>query len=71
MRKHALVSVFIAAIVVSFFFASELRALDDPLPAWNDGTAKQAILAFVAATTDKPSPKYVPPEERTATLFPK
>jgi phosphoglycolate phosphatase-like HAD superfamily hydrolase len=40
----------------------------DPLPSWNDGPAKQAILDFVRATTDKASPKFVPPEERIATF---
>ena len=43
-------------------------AADDPLAAWNDGPAKQAILAFVAATTEEASPKFVPPEERIATF---
>lgn len=38
----------------------------DPLPAWNDGTAKQAILKFVQEVTDKAGPKYVRPEERIA-----
>ena len=39
------------------------------LPSWNDGPAKQAIVAFVQATTiDKTSPKFVPPEERIATF---
>ena len=33
------------------------QAADDPLASWNDGPAKQAILAFVAATTDQASPK--------------
>jgi FMN phosphatase YigB (HAD superfamily) len=28
----------------------------------------QAVLSFVAATTDKASPKYVPPEDRIATF---
>jgi phosphoglycolate phosphatase-like HAD superfamily hydrolase len=41
---------------------------DDPLPSWNDGAAKQAIIAFVQATTDQASPKFVPPEERIATF---
>jgi hypothetical protein len=27
----------------------------DPLPSWNDGTAKQAILAFVKEVTEKSS----------------
>ena len=38
----------------------------DPLPSWNDGPAKQAILDFVKATTDQASPKFVPPAERIA-----
>jgi len=40
----------------------------DPLPSWNDGPAKQAIVEFVSATTDKSSPKFVPPEARIATF---
>src|SRR5882724_3345374 len=40
----------------------------DPLPSWNDGSAKQAIVAFVRATTDKANPKFVPPEDRVATF---
>jgi phosphoglycolate phosphatase-like HAD superfamily hydrolase len=37
-----------------------------PLPSWNDGPAKQAIVDFVRATTDRSSPNYVVPEERVA-----
>ena len=44
------------------------EAADDPLPAWNDGSAKQAILSFVKDTTDKSSPKYVQPKDRVATF---
>lgn len=40
----------------------------DPLPSWNDGAAKKAILEFVRVTTDKASPKYVPPEQRIVTF---
>jgi hypothetical protein len=40
----------------------------DPLPSWNDGPAKQAIVAFVKETTDQASPKFVPPAERIATF---
>ena len=39
-----------------------------PLASWNDGPAKQAILDFVRATTDRGSPKFVPPEDRIATF---
>jgi phosphoglycolate phosphatase-like HAD superfamily hydrolase len=41
-------------------------AQTDPLPSWNDGPAKQAILEFVRVTTDKASPKFVAPEARIA-----
>src|SRR5271157_4371951 len=40
----------------------------DPLPSWNDGPAKQAILNFVKTTTDKASPQYVQPQDRIATF---
>ncbi|MHC1743336.1 MAG: HAD family hydrolase [Syntrophobacteraceae bacterium] len=40
----------------------------DPLPSWNDGPAKQAIIELVMATIDTGSPKYVPLEERIATF---
>ena len=42
------------------------RADRDPLASWNDGTAKQAIVDFVAAVTDTGGPDYVPPAERIA-----
>jgi phosphoserine phosphatase len=38
----------------------------DPLPSWNDGPAKQAIVDFVHATTEAGGAKFVPPEERIA-----
>jgi phosphoserine phosphatase len=41
---------------------------DDPLSSWNDGPAKQAIVAFVKETTTQGSPKFVPPAERIATF---
>ena len=40
----------------------------DPLPSWNNGPAKQAIIDFVKTTTDKNNSKFVPPEERIATF---
>src|SRR5437762_13158915 len=40
----------------------------DPLPSWNDGPAKQALVEFVKATTTQGSPQFVPPEERVATF---
>jgi len=43
-------------------------ALADPLPSWNEGPTKQAVMEFVRAVTDKSSPQYVPSEKRIATF---
>ena len=40
----------------------------DPLPAWNGGKAKQAVVGFVAKVTTQGSPDYVPVPERIATF---
>jgi 2'-5' RNA ligase/phosphoglycolate phosphatase-like HAD superfamily hydrolase len=45
---------------------TQARAETDPLPSWNDGPAKQAIVAFVKETTDQASAKFVPTAERIA-----
>ena len=48
--------------------ATHARAQTDPLPSWNDGTAKKAIVEFVQSTTMQGSPKFVPTSERVATF---
>src|SRR5262245_26180988 len=40
----------------------------DPLPSWNDGKARQSIIAFVDKVTNKGSPDFVPPADRVATF---
>ncbi len=40
----------------------------DPLPSWNEGPAKQAILDFIRVTTDSGNKDFVPLEERIATF---
>ena len=40
----------------------------NPLPSWNDGPAKKAILEFVAAVTDENGKDYVKPADRIATF---
>ena len=42
--------------------------MSDPLPSWNDGPAKQAIISFVTETVTRGGPKYVEQEERIATF---
>jgi haloacid dehalogenase-like hydrolase len=40
----------------------------DPLPSWNDGPNKKAIMDFVAKMTKEGSPDFVPKAERIATF---
>jgi len=58
------------AVAFGFSFALSLPALaqTDPLPSWNDGAAKKAIIEFVKATTTQGSPKFVAQPERIATF---
>ena len=56
------------ALYLLFFAAAAVYAEHDPLPSWNSGPAKKAILAFVKETTEKSSPKYVQPVDRIATF---
>jgi phosphoglycolate phosphatase-like HAD superfamily hydrolase len=64
---------FLSAVLIALFLAvcvnsTCISAAEDPLPSWNDGAAKQAIVAFVRATTERASPTFVPPEARIATF---
>src|SRR6516162_3700237 len=64
----ALLSLF-AALVLAYGHAPfSVLAQVDPLPAWNEGAAKTAIMAFVQTTTDPTSRNFVPPAERIATF---
>jgi len=49
-------------------FSNVSLALDDPLPSWNNGASKKAIISFVKETTEKSSSKYVEPKDRIATF---
>ena len=48
--------------------AGPADAESDPLPSWNAGPAKDAIVKFVHATTDAASPSFVPLADRIATF---
>ena len=43
-------------------------ATGDPLPSWNDGVPKQAIMDFVTRVTTQGGPDFVPPAARIATI---
>ena len=59
---------FLITVLVGFALVSAIAYAQDPLPSWNDGAAKQAIMDFVRTTTDQASTKFVPPKARIATF---
>ena len=72
MKKFATV---LAVVSIAFLSScshpadhEQTAAVNDPLAAWNEGDAKQAILDFVATVTDPASPDFVPEAERIATF---
>jgi phosphoglycolate phosphatase-like HAD superfamily hydrolase len=60
--------VFAAFAFVWLLVASPLAAAQDPLPSWNDGASKRAIVAFVAQVTKAGTPDFVPVPQRIATF---
>jgi hypothetical protein len=65
LRRRFLAAVLVLAAGLAF---GPALAQSDPLPSWNDGAAKEAIVSFVRATTTQGSPRFVPPAERIATF---
>ena len=56
-------------ILIALLFLSPVAAFAaDPLPSWNDGPAKQSIIAFVEKVTKPGSPDFVSVPERIATF---
>jgi hypothetical protein len=66
MKAHFIHKIVLCSLLVLILPVPARAA--DPLPSWNDGAARQMILEFVKATTDKNSADYVSPEERIATF---
>jgi phosphoglycolate phosphatase-like HAD superfamily hydrolase len=64
MKRRSVVS----AVCILWLVGLARSAWCEPLPSWNDGPAKQAIMEFVRATTDPASSKFVLPEARIATF---
>lgn len=60
MRKLLLFFVFLISV--------EIYADNDPLPSWNEGAVKSALIQFIKDATNKESKGYIPPAERIATF---
>ena len=57
----------VGAITLVLLIGAAAQAAD-PLPSWNDGRAKQAIIAFVDEVTKEGGAGFVAPAERIATF---
>ena len=71
MRRTPRLLAALAATALTFIGAAaaergRAKPPTDPLPSWNDGAAKQSVLAFVERVTREGSPDFVPPESRIA-----
>jgi len=58
----------ILGVTVSFGWSFQASAQNDPLPSWNDTSAKQTIVDFVGRVTKAGGPDFVAPAERIATF---
>lgn len=65
--KRTLQSVVALCLTVGLVGPATAQATD-PLPSWNDGATKQAIIEFVEQVSTPGGPAFVPPPERIATF---
>src|SRR5688500_4579594 len=65
-HEIARIGILVGALLAALFVATVAAA--DPLPSWNDGANKQAIVRFVEQVTRYGSPTFVPIPERIATF---
>ena len=68
MKALAIRLPFATAFMLLGLLTLAAQAQSDPLPSWNNGPAKQAILNLVKDTTTQGSPKFVNPAARIATF---
>jgi hypothetical protein len=69
MRTNIRGQIFIAAALLCLLtLTTAVAQTADPLPSWNEGKSKKAIMDFVAKVTKEGSPDFVPMPERIATF---
>ena len=74
--KSILKTILCLIIITSFSSCNEntqgatnkKSAETDPLPSWNDGASKNAIINYVRDVTDKESENFIPIPERISTF---
>jgi hypothetical protein len=66
-RRATFAALAVIGLVLTYpILASTAFAQDDPLPSWNDGAVKTAILNFVGKVTHEGAAGFVPVEQRIA-----
>jgi phosphoserine phosphatase len=73
MKKYHYIHIVMLTVLLAlgYVFAQPAglqQASTDPLPSWNDGPAKKAIIEFVTRVTKEGGRDFVPPAERIATF---
>jgi phosphoglycolate phosphatase-like HAD superfamily hydrolase len=66
MKRKYIISLLLTMFLIMLITGNGLA--QDPLPSWNDGPAKKAILEYVATVTDEKGKDYVEPAARIATF---
>jgi phosphoglycolate phosphatase-like HAD superfamily hydrolase len=65
--KHAILKTVMVAVAL-MALSTGLAYAAEPLPSWNEGPAKKAIIELVTKITKQGGPDLVPPAERIATF---
>jgi hypothetical protein len=68
MKPRQLQHLIVAMLVCLLAPLAAVAQASDPLPSWNEGQAKQSIVAFVEKVTKPGAPDFVPLAERIATF---
>jgi phosphoserine phosphatase len=70
-NRHLLPFTFLLILLISSCSgetSSTLQSSDDPLPSWQDGPTKAAIMDYIEDVTDPVSNNFIPIEDRIATF---
>jgi hypothetical protein len=65
MVRRNLITALLYAIAITLSASAQTPA-NDPLPSWNQGAAKKAIVSFVTRVTSKGTSEFISPENRIA-----
>ena len=68
MYKNKLLFSLLVIVLLSWSCSEQTTKTPDPLPSWNSGNTKQAILDYIADVTNPESVNFIPISERIATF---